>query len=417
MNTIINFSYLQNKEIFEKECEKYTVEQIINIAYPIKIFFFKNKKDLIKKIWIKYEFLKKSSKNITFTLNRLSVYYTREYEWQHVLYNKHVCLQSIGNETQLYYYESDISYKNIRKYSDFNNQLTYNRSCGAERSVIHWGQRKLLIMEIYFMTKYSHLSDTVVYIGASPGTHLKYMAKFWKNHKFYLYDPTPFNKSLSNYKNIFMHQKLFTMEDAEYWKDKNILFISDIRSLPFVSEKNYDMDDYIYNDMLLQKKFTDIIKPVMASFKFRLPYKEGDMDYYDGKIYLQPWSTLTGTETRLFTNCSCTKTYNFKEYESKMFYHNKINRIKLYKIDNSEFLNLKKIGYDHCFDCHLEIYILYKFKNYIKKIHDLDISIEKISNTMSNLIYYGRDLMSDNINPYVRMSGILQKQYNFEKIN
>jgi cap2 methyltransferase/cap3/cap4 methyltransferase len=415
MNTITNFSYLQNIEIFEKEYEKYTIDQIINMNYPIKIYFFKNKKDLIKKLWIKYEFLKKSSKNLNFTLNRLSFYYDREYEWQHILYNKHVCLQSIGNETQLYYYESDISYKNIRKYTDFDEQIKYNRSCGAERSVIQWGQRKLLIMEIYFMMKYSHLSDTVVYIGASPGTHLKYIAKCWKNHKFYLYDPTPFNKSLSNFPNLFMHQKLFTIEDANYWKDKNVLFISDIRSSDILSEKDLNMDNFVYDDMMLQKQFADIIKPVMASFKFRLPYKDGEMDYYDGDIYLQPWSTTTGTETRLYTTCSNIKKYNFKEYESKMFYHNKINRIKLYKIDNGEFLNLKKIGYDHCFDCHLEIYILNKFKNYTKKMHDIDISIEKISNTISNLIYYGRDLLSDNVDPYVRITGILQKQYNIKK--
>ena len=33
------------------------------------------------------------------------------------------------------------------------------------------GQRKLFVTEIQFLTKYSHLSDSVLYVGSAPGHH------------------------------------------------------------------------------------------------------------------------------------------------------------------------------------------------------------------------------------------------------
>lgn len=44
---------------------------------------------------------------------------------------------------------------------------------GEESSVVHWGQMKLLLGEIEFLTPYIHIPDiTIVYVGSSPGHHL-----------------------------------------------------------------------------------------------------------------------------------------------------------------------------------------------------------------------------------------------------
>ncbi len=41
----------------------------------------------------------------------------------------------------------------------------------GSKSVNHWGQRKLLLSEIEFLTLYSEKNDNVIYAGAAPGTH------------------------------------------------------------------------------------------------------------------------------------------------------------------------------------------------------------------------------------------------------
>lgn len=49
----------------------------------------------------------------------------------------------------------------------------YLSSCSwQQRSVIHWGQRKLLLSEIEFLTLYGEDGMWVVYAGAAPGTLL-----------------------------------------------------------------------------------------------------------------------------------------------------------------------------------------------------------------------------------------------------
>ena len=46
----------------------------------------------------------------------------------------------------------------------------YKQRTDFEKKYIrHWGQRKLLLSEIYFLTKYGDKSFNVVYAGAAPG--------------------------------------------------------------------------------------------------------------------------------------------------------------------------------------------------------------------------------------------------------
>lgn len=47
--------------------------------------------------------------------------------------------------------------------------------------------------EIYFLTKYEHLSKYVVYAGAAPGTHIPFLSKMFPSLSFLLVDPNPFN--------------------------------------------------------------------------------------------------------------------------------------------------------------------------------------------------------------------------------
>jgi hypothetical protein len=233
------------------------------------------------------------------------------------------------------------------------------------------------------------------------------LAEIWKDHEFHLYDPAPFHKSLKKYENIFMYQQLFTIKDSEKWVGKDVLFISDIRSGNLKSDTLETIEKNVLFDMKLQKDICEKINPKMASFKFRLPYSEGRTEYYDGDIFLQAWATNSGTETRLFTNCKNLKYYDHKEYEEKMYYHNKINRIKLFPFFVKYYTEKK--GYDHCFDCQMELIVLNLLIEYIKKNnikYIVDISI--LSQHISDSIFKGRDLFSENVDKQKRIEGILE---------
>lgn len=57
-----------------------------------------------------------------------------------------------------------------------------------------WGQRKLLLTEIEFLTEFAKDGDTVLYIGAAPGTHIPYLAgELFPYVAFVLYDPARFD--------------------------------------------------------------------------------------------------------------------------------------------------------------------------------------------------------------------------------
>src|SRR5271170_7957656 len=68
-------------------------------------------------------------------------------------------------------------------------KLQYRKRRGEWKPQLHWGQRKLLLNEIEFLTVYGDRSDTIIYIGAADGLHLEYLSKLFPNHNFILYDP------------------------------------------------------------------------------------------------------------------------------------------------------------------------------------------------------------------------------------
>ena len=69
----------------------------------------------------------------------------------------------------------------------------YVRKDERKKLAAHWGQRKLFLSELYFLTKYAGLSKNVIYAGAAPGKHTKYLATLFPEHKFILVDPSPFH--------------------------------------------------------------------------------------------------------------------------------------------------------------------------------------------------------------------------------
>ena len=188
----------------------------------------------------------------------------------------------------------------------------------------------------YFWKPRQISNPVVVYAGAAPGSNIQIISQFFPEIEFHLYDPQKF-KIKSNDK-IKLYQKKFTNKIAHYWAKKqeeyqNIFFISDIRTADYTVAKNLDdNENQILDDMMLQKEWVEIIKPIYSHLKFRLPYTGGNrpksVNYFDGYIFKQPWAPQTTTETRLVPFNSKCKEWSCEKYQSQMFYHNSIIREK-----------------------------------------------------------------------------------------
>lgn len=234
-------------------------------------------------------------------------------------------------------------------------RLSYRSRRNRVNFALHMGQRKLLLAEIEFITKYGHMSDHIVYAGASPGTHIQELLKMYP-HTFDLYDP---REITWKHPRMTAHREFFTDEVAKKYAGKRVLFISDIRT---DEDKDDGWDDEIIGNMDDQQTWCDIMRPAMASLKFRLSWVNKTQKYYAGTIYIQPWAPKTSTETRLFTDCSTRIDWDCHKYEEQIYTHNAIARLQPYP-EVEKYLNQSNTppGMDSCYDCCSETYILEQY--------------------------------------------------------
>ena len=267
------------------------------------------------------------------------------------------------------------STNDINRVLNMNDQLEYYLRTNILKRSLHWGQLKLFLSELEFLTKI--LSEkpnkkiVFVYAGAAPGHHIKFLHDMFKEIDFELYDPNKF--VISDEPGLKTHVQFFMDEDAQYWHDKAkkddlyLVFCSDIRTEPATSEN-------VIRNMNMQLGWWKIMNPDLSMFKFRLPWEAGKTTYTEGDIYLQAFPGPTSTETRLMVRKNAKIiNYDNKTYESACFNHNVINR-ELYYDNILGDLSLDKDGLDNCYDCVSFIKIV---ENY-NKLRNLPISNIKI---------------------------------------
>ena len=245
------------------------------------------------------------------------------------------------------------------RFLDLTNQKKYERRTYEYKPMLHWGQLKLFLSEVEFLTKVYALNQQeiwFVYAGAAPGQHIKFLAKLFPKIHFELYDPNKFSVEDTNM--IKTHVQFFTDDDAEYWakqaKEKFVVFCSDIRTEPATPEN-------VVRNMGMQMKWWNIIKPELSMFKFRLPWEAGKTEYPDGEIYVQAYPGPTSSETRLIVKKDAnTKLYDNELYENACYYHNIETRLGKYKTVLGN-LSLVRDGVDMCFDCSSFINIMQNY--------------------------------------------------------
>jgi hypothetical protein len=173
--------------------------------------------------------------------------------------------QAFENPKSNYECRTDIPFVRIL-HSEYP-RLKYRRRKGEVKTVIHWGQRKLLMSEIEFLTTYARSGMTVVYAGAAPGTHLSYLSNLFPYVTFELYDPAPFTVRESAKIKIFTgNDGMFTDETAKKYSGRNdVLFICDVRSADWQQMEDEDTEEQVKQGnislrflfQLLNMKFID----------------------------------------------------------------------------------------------------------------------------------------------------------------
>lgn len=249
------------------------------------------------------------------------------------------------------------------------------------RSTNHWGQRKLFLSELEFLTLYGHESQTVVYAGAAPGVHMAYLARLFPRHEFHLYDPADFSleKSVGQDGNelerLHVYQRFFDNDVADEYMGKSVLFISDVRTADPSALDEEQVEDAVEEDMRLQMAWHLRMQPMRSMFKFRLPWGEGSTRYLEGDIHLPVWGRQTTTETRLVVPQSAsTREYDHRRYEELMFYFNTRTRVQYY--DHSVAPHVD--GMCHCYDCAAEVRIVSQYLAACKTARDEPLTAEEV---------------------------------------
>lgn len=216
-------------------------------------------------------------------------------------------MSSVTNEILLFTDESELE--------------KYAPGGGKNATRVHWGQLKLILSDISFLNYFWNPDQvpnpTFVSVGAAPGHHYPILVKMFPQINFVFYDPRPFSfteEDLAEFADrVDIRVQLFTDDDAREWAGRNdVLFTSDIRSINNEDLKKRGLTDEqisrelekaVDDDMKLQQGWIEIVDPVAAMLKFRLPYVDDDQDikyeYLDGYLLKQQWAPLSSTEVRL----------------------------------------------------------------------------------------------------------------------
>lgn len=249
-----------------------------------------------------------------------------------------------------------LHYGHDAKYSEYgvvvkldpNDQgLKYSRRTGEDKPMVHWGQRKLLIMELFFCSLLK--VETVIYIGAAPGNHLNFLAGEFPKLQFICFDPKPFAKI--DKRNVAIVEREFTIKDAQHYANIQVALICDLRTCELEDDQK-KIEAAIAKDNAFQNEIVLKMQPVHCMLKKRLQYATEKVQFEDfikGRTFFQPWTGPTSTETRLIASSPYKlEKLDVRKYESQLYRHNIIDRKMIYGAET------QLQHHDDCYDCCLE---------------------------------------------------------------
>jgi cap2 methyltransferase len=228
---------------------------------------------------------------------------------------------------------------------------------------LHYGQRKLILSEIEFLTAVSERSSgstlpiLVVYAGAANGSHLPFLFMLFPNVRFVLIDPAPFCDAVCRIADQLTGPILEIVEGCctdelcmrlkrEHSASFRVVLVSDIRSGVPCRSTNREHTAMIMRDNAWQKEWCRYLDAECAMLKFHPPYPkatdpnspkfEPDDDtppsitYLDGVLLWGVWAPKSSSEVRLVVkgpfDAPKERVYDATEFEEQCYHHNTSGR-------------------------------------------------------------------------------------------
>jgi hypothetical protein len=405
------YSYIKNK--LSKDIENKLLNYLKNTNYNFKNIDIKLNINFSKK-FLKYISYKWSQKIISYK--------------ESIIYNKFKNKNNNQIGGFLTYHNFINSHKmNLTKIPETIDDLicfaNYNKEAMDFQYKCHWGQKKLLLSEIQFLTKVCQKLNikklnnyAVVYIGSAAGYHLPILYNLFPELLWLLYDPAPFSKEANKHSNkskVKIFNMFFTDDTIKHVlnnvENKKILFISDIRLAP--------EEESVMLDMINQVRWGTQLNADFMYLKFKSPYYEKNVNifktnnindlkldkklinnpdlvasdnesflYLKGDVYLQLYPNIHSIELRLLVekinNKYELKVYNFKNIENTMSHYNSEikNSFMCNELCNDIPLDLLLLipGYDISLECLMEYNIVYNYYKYFLDINDKNKIVYKL---------------------------------------
>jgi hypothetical protein len=356
--------------------------------------------------------------NEMFLQNILLRWKALNYNYNEMLYN---IKQTLNNKTKRLSYHKNITINKHDKTvpettNDLSNQSQYIGDARDFQSRCHWGQKKLVLSEIQFLTKVCQKLNTkslkdyaVVYVGAAHGFHFPILYNLFPELIWILYDPGKFSKEAHMHpekQKVKIFNQFFTDDTIDHARqnaeNRKILFISDIRLTP--------NEEAVMKDMISQAKWGTELGADYMLLKYKPPYEDENTKqfktntiddlqlnpkyiknpelkaddktflYLKGDVYIQLFAHIHSVELRLMVEKVNGKyeleTINYGEIEKKMFYFN-TNLRTSWSTENYDFLHYIP-GYDSSIECVMEYLIIKNYYEYLHNIKDNNIIIQKM---------------------------------------
>ena len=252
------------------------------------------------------------------------------------------------------------------RFLDLKSPVTsYDISAPHDITTEHWGTRKLLLTDIEFLTQNVGMGKcSVIYIGAAPGLHINYLSELFPDLDFVLID----TQTIKAKKTSKIHFRLGDVVQnivEEYAKSKKELLL--ICNVHTFGSQDY-IEETILRDIKKQAEWHLRMKPIASLLTFRLPPKTRRIQFLEGSIVLQPWSSRRTSVCRLLVRKDARiKEYDVTTLKACLAHFQNVLRIMYYEHD-LEDSNVD--GLDHCYDCRSEIFILSQYLKKVQRIPD-----------------------------------------------
>jgi len=285
----------------------------------------------------------------------------------------------------------------------------------SSRARFKWGQLKVALGEILWLCnawdRKLYPKIILVVAGGASGQHYQALSEMFPDiAEIHLYDKNHFGvqaHSDENPNRIKLFHQFFLEADAQKYAGRNdVFFACDIRSIShkgseYKAGSEAEREADVWTDHLLQMSLLEIMNPISALLKLRLPYyKPSDpkrpleVEYLSGRIYTQCFSGRASSETRLEPErivgedgkVSWRKIrYSVRDYERKLFRYNSEVRID-WRVKDSYGLPVQTIWHNHLtntagvpdegelIDCFDSMYLIYILDMYLHFVGDSDMS-------------------------------------------